>query len=103
MFHAFFPVIIYNIYLTDIKFSSLPIKKKKLKEFELQSLPHPAYSSDLCQLTSTSSCSLTIFAGKALPQPAGGKKCFPRESVESKAWIFIFTDKQTYFLLAKIY
>jgi len=70
-----FPVIIYNIYSTEIKFSPLPLKKK-LKELGYEILPHPAYSSDLCQLTTTSI--ITIFAGKAVPQPAGGKKCFLR-------------------------
>ena len=30
------------------------------------------------QLTTTSSCSLTTFAGKILQQPVGHRKCFPR-------------------------
>ena len=49
---------------------------QKRNELGYEILPHPAYSSDLCQLTTTSI--ITIFAGKAVPQPAGGKKCFLR-------------------------
>ena len=56
-----------------------------------------------CQLNTTSSRILTIFfAGKTLPQPAGGWKCFPRVHWILKHIFLHYRNKQTYFPLAKI-
>ena len=43
-----------------------------------------------------------LFAGKMLPQPAGGRKCFPRVHWIPKHGFLCCRNKQTYFLLAKI-
>ena len=43
-----------------------------------------------------------IFAGKTLPQPAGGRKCFPGVHGILKHGFLCHRNKQTYFLLAKI-
>ena len=42
-----------------------------------------------------------FFAGKTLPQPAGGRKCFPRVRQIPKHRFLRYTNKQTYFSLAK--
>ena len=39
--------------------------------------------------------------GKMLPQPAGGRKCFPRVCGILKHGFLHYKNKQTYFLLAK--
>ena len=44
-----------------------------------------------------------LFAGKMLPQPAGGRKCFPRVHWIPKHGFLCCRNKQTYFLLAKIF
>ena len=55
-----------------------------------------------CQLTTTSSSILTtFFAGKTLPQPAGGRTCFPRIHQIPKHGFSRYRKKQIYFLLAK--
>ena len=41
-----------------------------------------------------------FFAGKTLPQPAGGRKCFPRVRQIPKHRFLRYTNKQTYFSLA---
>ena len=43
-----------------------------------------------------------LFAGKMLPQPAGGRKCFPRVHWIPKHGFLCYRNKQTYFLLAKM-
>ena len=42
-----------------------------------------------------------LFAGKMLPQPAGGRKCFPRVRQVLKHRFLRYRDKQTYFLTGK--
>ena len=42
------------------------------------------------------------FAGKMIPQPAGGRKYFPRVIQILKHRFLPYTNKQTYFLLAKM-
>ena len=54
------------------------------------------------QLTIMSSGILTTFCGKMLPQPAGGRKCFPRARQIQKHGFLPYRNKQTYFLLAKM-
>ena len=41
-------------------------------------------------------------AGKMLPQPAGGRKCFPRVCQIVKQGFLLYRNKQTYFLLTKM-
>ena len=43
-----------------------------------------------------------LFAGKVLPQPAGGRKCFPRICQILKCRFLCYRNKQIYFLLAKM-
>ena len=52
--------------------------------------------------TTTSSSMPTTFAGKTLPQPAGGRKCFPRVRWIPKHRFLSYRNTQTYFSLAKI-
>ena len=54
-----------------------------------------------CQPTTTFSSILLLFVWKTFPQPAGGRKCFPRVQWIPKAWILCYRKKQIYFLLAK--
>ena len=42
------------------------------------------------------------FAGIMLPQPAGGRKCFPRVQWTPKHGFLCYRNKQTYFSLAKM-
>ena len=42
-----------------------------------------------------------LFAGKTLPQPAGGRKCFPKVHRIPKHGFLCYRNKQTYFSLAK--
>ena len=44
-----------------------------------------------------------LHAGKTLPQPAGGRKCFPRVHWIPKHKLLCYRDKQTYFLLSKMH
>ena len=43
-----------------------------------------------------------LFAGKSLPQPAGGRKCFPRVHWILKKGFLCYRNKQIYFSLAKM-
>jgi len=43
-----------------------------------------------------------LFIGKMLPQPAGGRKCFPRVIQILKHRFLPYRNKHTYFLLAKM-
>ena len=54
------------------------------------------------QPTTTSQPSRELFAGKMLPEPAEGRKCFPRVHRIPEYWFWYYRDKQTYFLLAKM-
>ena len=42
-----------------------------------------------------------LFAGKMLPQPAGGRKCFPRVRQISKHRLFTLQEKANLFLVGK--
>ena len=55
-----------------------------------------------CQPTTTSLSISTTCAGKTLPQPAGGRKCFPRVHQIPKHGLLCSRNKQTYFSLAKM-
>ena len=54
------------------------------------------------QPTTTLWASQQLFAGKVLPQPAGGRKCFPGAHWILKHGCLHYRNKQTYFLLAKM-
>ena len=43
-----------------------------------------------------------FFAEKMLPQPTGGRKCFPRVCQILKHIFLLYKNKQTYFLLANM-
>ena len=43
-----------------------------------------------------------FFAGNMLPQPAGGRKCFPRVGQILKHRLLCYWNKQTYFSLSKM-
>ena len=43
-----------------------------------------------------------LFAGKILPEPAGGRKCFPRVCQILKQGFLHYRNKPTYFALAKM-
>ena len=55
-----------------------------------------------CQPTTTSFSIPTTFCRKTLPQPAGGRKCFPRICQIPMHGFLCCRDKQPYFLLAKM-
>ena len=60
-------------------------------------------TSQQSQLTTTSPIILTtFFTGEMLPQPAGGRKYFPRVHRISKHRFLHYRNKQAYFLLQKI-
>ena len=50
---------------------------QKLNELVFQVLPHLLYSPDLSPIDYHLKHLDNLFAGKMLPQPAGGRKCFP--------------------------
>ena len=50
----------------------------KLNELGYEVLSYPPYSPDLSPTDYHLQASQQLFAGKMLPQPAGGRKCFPR-------------------------
>ena len=52
--------------------------------------------------TTTSSRILTTFCREMLPQPAGGRKCFPGACPIPKHGFLHYMNKQTYFSLAKM-
>ena len=49
------------------------------------------------QPTTTPSSISQLFAGKMRPQPAGGRKCFPRVHEILKHGFLHYSNKQTYF------
>ena len=55
-----------------------------------------------CQPTTLLWASQQFFAGKMLPQPARGRKCFLRVCWIPKLGFLRYRNKQTYFLLAKM-
>ena len=44
-----------------------------------------------------------LLAGKTFPQPAGGRKCFPRVHLIPKHGFLCYRNKQTYFSMAKMH
>ena len=54
-----------------------------------------------CQPTPLFQTSWQLFAGKTLPQPAGGRECFPRVFQIPKHRFLCYRNKQTYFLFIK--
>ena len=68
----------------------------KVKWIGLQSFASSAiFTWPFCQLTTTSSSILTTFSGKMLPQPGGGRKCFPRVCLILKHGVLCYRSKQT--------
>ena len=55
------------------------------------------------QLTTTYSSISTTFCRKTLPQWEGGRKCFPRVHWIPMHRFLSYRNKETYFLLAKMY
>ena len=57
----------------------------------------------ICHIHPTSrQPSWQLFAGEMLPQPAGGRKCFPRVGWILKHGFLCYRNKETYFSLAKM-
>ena len=74
---------------------------KSWMNWDYEALPHPPYSPDF----SSTDChvlqaSQHLFAGKMLPQPGGGRKCFPRVSRIPRHIFLCYGNKQT-FLVGK--
>ena len=75
----------------------------KLNELGYEVLPHLPYSPDLLPTNCHFFKHLNNFlADKMLPQPAGGRKCFPRVCWIQKHGFLCYWNKQMYFLLAKM-
>ena len=76
---------------------------QKLNKLGYEVLPHPSHSRDLSPTDYHffKHLSRQTFAGKMLPQTAGGRKCFPRVHWISKHR-FLYYRNKTYFSLAKI-
>ena len=55
-----------------------------------------------CQPTTILHASQQFFAGKTLPQPGGGRKCFPRVHWIPKHGFLCYGNKPIYFSLAKM-
>ena len=76
---------------------------QKLHKLHYKVLPHPAYSWPLANRILLLQASWQLFAGKMLPQPAEQcKKCFPRSWIPKHRFLW-YKNKQTYFLIAKMY
>ena len=75
---------------------------QKLNELGYEVLPHPPYSPDLSQTDYHFFKNLTTFCREMLPQPAGGRKCFPGVCPIPKHGFLHYRNKQTYFSLAKM-
>ena len=74
---------------------------QKLDELDYEVLPHLPYSPDLSPTNYHFNHFDNYLQGKMLPQPAGGRKCFPRVCGILKHGFLHYKNKQTYFLLAK--
>ena len=76
---------------------------QKLSKLGYKVLPCPPYSLDLLPTNYHFFKHLdNFFSRKMLPQPAGGRKCFPRVHWIPKCRFLCYRNKQTYFLLAKM-
>ena len=74
---------------------------QKLNKSGYEVLPHPPYSPDTNQLLLQ--ISWQLFAAKSLPQPAEYRKCFSRVHRLLKHRFLCYKNKQTYFLVAKMF
>ena len=75
----------------------------KGKQLFYKALPHPPHSPDFSPTFYHFFEHLNdFFAGKMRPQPAGGRKCFPRVCWILSHRFLSYRNKQTYFLLAKM-
>ena len=75
---------------------------QKLNELGYKVLLHLPYSPDLSQTDYHFFKNLTTFCREMLPQPAGGRKCFPGVCPLPKHGFLHYRNKQTYFSLAKM-
>ena len=75
---------------------------QKLNELGDQVLPHLPSSPDLLPRLPLLQVSWQLFAGKMLPQPAGGRKCFPRVHWIPKHGFLCYRNKPIYFSLGKM-
>ena len=73
----------------------------KLNELGYEVLSHPPYSPDLSPTDYHLQASQQLFAGKMLPQPAGGRKCFPRVHWILKHKFLHYRNKKNLFLSGK--
>ena len=73
----------------------------KLNELGYEVLSHPPCSPDLSPTDYHLQASQQLFAGKMLPQPAGGRKCFPRVHWILKHKFLHYRNKKNLFLSGK--
>ena len=94
----FFSMTMPWLHVTQPTLQKLNTLKKNLNELGYEVLLHPPYLPDLLPTDYQAS---RFLAGKTLPQPAGGRKCFPRVRQIPKHGFLRYRNKQTYFSLAK--
>ena len=91
------PILFHNIQLHVVQHF------KKLNELGYKVLPPPSYSPDLSPNDYHFFKHLDNFLqGKTLPQPAGGRKCFPWVRWILRHGFLCYRNKLTYFSLTKI-
>ena len=80
-----------------------PTKASKVERIGLQSFTSSAiFTWPLADWQPLLQAFWQLFAGKMLPQPAGGRKCFPRLHPIPKHEYLCYRNKQIYFSLAKV-
>ena len=80
-----------------------PTNASKVEPIGLQSFVSSAvFTWPLTNQLPLLQASWQLFAGKMLPQPSRGWKCFPRVHWISKHRVYCYRSKQTYFSLAKM-
>ena len=76
---------------------------QRLNELDYKVLPHLSwFTGPRANQLPLLQASQQLFAGKTLPQPARGTKCFPRVFQLPKHGFLQYRNKQTYFSLAKM-
>ena len=76
---------------------------QRLNELDYEVLPHLSWvTRPRANQLPLLQASQQLFAGKTLPQPAQGTKCFPRVFQLPKHGFLQYRNKQTYFSLAKM-